>query len=1283
MLRRKVALLADLQGAIRRGAVQLSGPWPQLWRELIGRLRRVEVILPEGSVAELGKAIAGQMQAARRELHALDQACRAERSKRWRQALPRMWQERPGALCSWLRADSPPWGTAPILDEHGMQCLTVAAVDRAVQQCWVDSIFRCHADMDGVARWATFTSSRFGEFIPQATWQRTPWTAERVKLVLATMREAAAPGALGVPIAVWRALPESWAAAVARLLGLVEAERRWPSHWLNAYVTMIPKASGGSRPEDQRPITVLELLYRVWAKGITLEWRVVLQRNYLGDAAMGFRAEAGTKHMVQLLTDLIAVQQRRKAELFFASFDLWKAYDTIPWWAVFGVMRRTGVAAEVVDCFEDYARRLRRQFRYGAVDGECWQAANGLPQGCPASPDELNFLLEAFHRWARARGLGVNICMVAVPSTSFADDVVLIGRCQAEIEALIEAYLEWCQLLALTVTKVQVWWNGQDILKIRVGQDLVPTVPVFKVVGVILGLREAEATALHLTKRLPKALATVQRLRGLDVPASLAALLWKTTVLPQALYGCEVRAIGPKQVSALAAAGRAMLATKAPLQLNSWRAPEVITGPAFGDTALLDPMADVRRRQLSWLHLLVNLPGLVGAVHRDTAWQNGVWVEPTAALRGALMDVGWTVRRNVSSARASRWPLLDPEPAYPGEVQLTPQDVFPMAQAVFTDGSVCQCGGAAALQPDTDQALWAQLPKPRSSTQCELAALCLAMGLNAPLVLTDSLTALQMVRGWSSWSPARVLRCPDRAEVRRLLHFAAQCAAPPRLEKVKAHNDDWLQRGHPMAVGNDQVDALAKRAAMEDDVPAWPQPAAVFCDPVELVDGSGAAVDVSLMFGAAWWQRCRRRRKQPRRWLAELYRDDMPIAWDMSNYIFRRPVVTGTSFVHPVAPAVIKWVARIRAGCLATRLRLFERHLIESPACQCCGEAEEDDVHVVSGCWATGTGDWLALVAETWQAAASSTKVMAPLPPAGWLQQHRLQLMAALVPASLTSMLQVPVGDACRMLRRLHFLLAEAVAERLRRREVLQAEAASAAGPSDGVPRLPGRALVRPCPLPPERQLTVLDLRRLEVQGRGTPPSAGQHVVAVARVPPSGEPRRRWLRRRLVQLLQEDMDVCPAAVEVNSEALVEYFERVTGELFSASPGVSVLSRVSGMGRTMNNVEQQETFVPVLQRHIGAAGRVWWNRQPRGPRVDIATWRRRAEAAEAVAAPVPRLRGRVADANEQLMTWVRQHRALVPAGSDEPVTWESGMALLLLWEIDHGCSRSREAGMRWR
>jgi hypothetical protein len=150
------------------------------------------------------------------------------------------------------------------------------------------------------------------------------------------MREAAAPGALGIPIAVWKSLQIAWYTAMARLYNLIEKSGRWPVEWLNAYVAMIPKAAGGTRPRDQRPITVLEVIYRVWSKGIILEWAPTLQRELLGPWTMGFRAGSGTLYLAQLLSDIIILQRRRGAELWLASFDVEKAFDSLPWWAVLG-----------------------------------------------------------------------------------------------------------------------------------------------------------------------------------------------------------------------------------------------------------------------------------------------------------------------------------------------------------------------------------------------------------------------------------------------------------------------------------------------------------------------------------------------------------------------------------------------------------------------------------------------------------------------------------------------------------------------------------------------------------------------------------------------------------------------------------------------------------------------------------------------------------------------------------------------------------------------------------
>ena len=140
-------------------------------------------------------------------------------------------------------------------------------MDAAVRSYWVGSVLRRHAAVDGEAAWATFLASKFGAHIPHVQWPHLQWSGDWVRQVLRQMREGASPGSLGIPIGVWRSLPDAWMSAVARLLSMVELEGRWPAEWLDAYVAMIPKASGGSRPGDQRPITVLEVLYRLWSKG--------------------------------------------------------------------------------------------------------------------------------------------------------------------------------------------------------------------------------------------------------------------------------------------------------------------------------------------------------------------------------------------------------------------------------------------------------------------------------------------------------------------------------------------------------------------------------------------------------------------------------------------------------------------------------------------------------------------------------------------------------------------------------------------------------------------------------------------------------------------------------------------------------------------------------------------------------------------------------------------------------------------------------------------------------
>ena len=88
----------------------------------------------------------------------------------------------------------------------------------------------------------------------------------------------------------------------------------------------------------------------------------------------------------------------------------------------------------------------------------------------------------------------------------------------------------------------------------------------FRIVGIELGLADGPVSAVHALPRVASALLAGKRLPRLEVPAGLAARLWRTAVLPQALYGCELRTMPKRALQGLSAQGRSLVGGCSPLQ---------------------------------------------------------------------------------------------------------------------------------------------------------------------------------------------------------------------------------------------------------------------------------------------------------------------------------------------------------------------------------------------------------------------------------------------------------------------------------------------------------------------------------------------------------------------------------------------------------------------------------------------------------------------------------------------------------------------------------------------
>ena len=120
--------------------------------QILEELASMDIVLPQTTVPALLAAISTEVQQRHKSLHCELCAMRQERHQRWKATLPTLWKERPRVIHHWLHAaGSLAWGTTPILDTAGQQCLTLEAVDAAVRGYRVDTVLRHHASVDEAA----------------------------------------------------------------------------------------------------------------------------------------------------------------------------------------------------------------------------------------------------------------------------------------------------------------------------------------------------------------------------------------------------------------------------------------------------------------------------------------------------------------------------------------------------------------------------------------------------------------------------------------------------------------------------------------------------------------------------------------------------------------------------------------------------------------------------------------------------------------------------------------------------------------------------------------------------------------------------------------------------------------------------------------------------------------------------------------------------------------------------------------------------------------------------
>ena len=190
-------------------------------------------------------------------------------------------------------------------------------------------------------------------------------------------------------MAGWRelkVLPVPWFDGLARIFSKVEETGVWPEGLLDASIAMIPKTDGDATPLGQRPLSVLPVVYRIWASARMGSWRAGFSHGYqilvVSAGGGGGSVEAWYTTALDIEEVLSGVVD---SDIHLFVGDVIMSFDTVDRFILDRVLSSLELPAWFRHAYFEYHAHVGLRFKLAAGLGRSWTRDGGIPQGCPLS----------------------------------------------------------------------------------------------------------------------------------------------------------------------------------------------------------------------------------------------------------------------------------------------------------------------------------------------------------------------------------------------------------------------------------------------------------------------------------------------------------------------------------------------------------------------------------------------------------------------------------------------------------------------------------------------------------------------------------------------------------------------------------------------------------------------------------------------------------------------------------------------------------------------------------
>ncbi|KAL3689068.1 hypothetical protein R1sor_015377 [Riccia sorocarpa] len=150
-------------------------------------------------------------------------------------------------------------------------------------------------------------------------------------------------------------------------------------------ITLLPKDGDPTLLKNKRPITLLNAVYKIWAKCLQLRLTPVLQRLITWEQN-AFLPGRNLHTTVLLCNEAVAEARRNQVDCVLLKIDFRKSFDTLRWEFLYKAMRKMEFGEIFIAFIETLNRNASSLIRLNNSYSDTFEISRSVRQGCPLSP---------------------------------------------------------------------------------------------------------------------------------------------------------------------------------------------------------------------------------------------------------------------------------------------------------------------------------------------------------------------------------------------------------------------------------------------------------------------------------------------------------------------------------------------------------------------------------------------------------------------------------------------------------------------------------------------------------------------------------------------------------------------------------------------------------------------------------------------------------------------------------------------------------------------------------